>query len=70
MLIFLGPLLAKLAIASGHSIMQILADRPAMILQEFGNLGTLATGAEGVLSSAPVPRAGEQRPRRPNSRPP
>ncbi len=41
MLIFLGPLLAKLAIASGHSIMQILAVGPAMILQEFGNLGTM-----------------------------
>lgn len=38
MLIFLGPLLAKLAIASGRSIMQIISVGPALILQEFGNL--------------------------------
>ncbi len=38
MLIFLGPLLAKLAIASGQSIVQIISVGPALILQEFGNL--------------------------------
>lgn len=41
MLIFIGPLLAKLAIASGHSINEILAVGPAMLLQEFGNIGTM-----------------------------
>jgi len=41
MLIFIGPLLGKLAIASGHSIMDILAVGPAMLLQEFGNIGTM-----------------------------
>ncbi len=41
MLIFIGPLLAKLAIASGYSINAILAVGPAMILQELGNIGTM-----------------------------
>lgn len=41
MLLFIGPLLAKLAIASGHSINEILAVGPAIILQEFGNLATV-----------------------------
>jgi len=41
MLIFIGPLLAKLAIASGYSIQQIIEVGPAMILQELGNLGTM-----------------------------
>lgn len=41
MLIFIGPLLAKLAIASGYSIDEIIAVGPAMILQEFGNIGTM-----------------------------
>ena len=41
MLIFIGPLLAKLAVASGHSINEIIAVGPAILLQEFGNLGTI-----------------------------
>ena len=41
MLIFIGPLLVKLAIASGHSIDAIIAVGPAMLLQEFGNIGTM-----------------------------
>ncbi|MGI5963835.1 MAG: DUF3100 domain-containing protein [Lawsonibacter sp.] len=41
MLIFVGPLLAKLAVASGYSINEIIAVGPAMILQEFGNIGTM-----------------------------
>lgn len=41
MLVFIGPLLAKLAIASGHSINDILAVGPAILLQEFGNIGTM-----------------------------
>lgn len=41
MLIFIGPLLAKLAVASGHSIKEIIAVGPAIILQEFGNIGTM-----------------------------
>lgn len=41
MLIFIGPLLAKLAIASGYSIKAIIAVGPAMLLQEFGNIGTM-----------------------------
>lgn len=35
MLIFIGPLLAKLAVASGHSINEIIAVGPAILLQEF-----------------------------------
>ncbi len=38
MLIFLGPLLAKMGIASGQSIVQIISVGPALLLQEFGNL--------------------------------
>ena len=41
MLIFIGPLLAKLAVASGHSINEIIAVGPAILLQEFGNIGTM-----------------------------
>lgn len=41
MLIFIGPLLVKLAVASGHSIDAIIAVGPAMLLQEFGNIGTM-----------------------------
>lgn len=41
MLLFIGPLLAKLAIASGHSINEILAVGPAILLQEFGNVATV-----------------------------
>lgn len=41
MLIFIGPLLAKLAVASGHSINAIIAVGPAMLLQELGNVGTM-----------------------------
>lgn len=41
MLIFIGPLLVKLAVASGHSIQEIIAVGPAMLLQEFGNIGTM-----------------------------
>ncbi len=41
MLLFIGPLLAKLAIASGYSIEAILRVGPAILLQEFGNIGTM-----------------------------
>lgn len=41
MLLFIGPLLVKLAIASGYSIKAILEVGPAMLLQEFGNIGTI-----------------------------
>ena len=41
MLIFVGPLLAKMGIASGESIMEILEVGPALLLQELGNLGTI-----------------------------
>lgn len=41
MLIFIGPLLAKLAIASGQAIEEIISAGPALFLQEFGNLGTM-----------------------------
>lgn len=49
MLIFIGPLLAKLAIASGHSINDIIAVGPAMLLQELGNLGTIFLALPAAL---------------------
>ena len=41
MLLFIGPLLAKLAVASGQSFHILLDVGPALVLQEFGNLGTV-----------------------------
>nr|WP_235592357.1 DUF3100 domain-containing protein [Methanobrevibacter olleyae] len=41
MLVFIGPLIAKLAISSGQSIHIILQVGPALLLQELGNLGTI-----------------------------
>lgn len=41
MLLFIGPLLCKLAISSGQSIHLLFEVGPALILQEFGNLGTI-----------------------------
>lgn len=41
MLVFIGPLIAKLAISSGQSIGVILQVGPALLLQELGNLGTI-----------------------------
>ncbi|WP_407421343.1 DUF3100 domain-containing protein [Methanobrevibacter sp.] len=41
MVIFIGVLIAKLAISSGQSIDDIFNVGPALILQQFGDLGTL-----------------------------
>ncbi len=41
MLLFIGPLLCKLAISSGQSIHLLWEVGPALILQEAGNLGTI-----------------------------
>lgn len=41
MMLLIGPLLAKLAIASGQNIGIILNAGPAILLQEIGNLGTI-----------------------------
>lgn len=41
MLLFIGPLLCKLAVSSGQSIQLLFDVGPALILQEFGNLGTI-----------------------------
>lgn len=41
MLLFIGPLIAKLAVASGQSFHILLDVGPALVLQEFGNLGTV-----------------------------
>lgn len=41
MLVFIGPLLAKLAVASGQSLYVLAQVGPALILQELGNLGTI-----------------------------
>ncbi|MDO5848925.1 MAG: DUF3100 domain-containing protein [Methanobrevibacter sp.] len=41
MLLFIGPLLCKLAISSGQSIDVLFKVGPALILQEAGNLGTI-----------------------------
>jgi len=41
MLVFIGPLLAKLAVASGQSMYVLAKVGPALILQELGNLGTI-----------------------------
>ena len=41
MLLFIGPLLCKLAISSGQSIHLLFDVGPALILQEAGNLGTI-----------------------------
>ncbi len=41
MLLFIGPLLCKLAISSGQSIGILFEVGPALILQEVGNLGTI-----------------------------
>lgn len=41
MLLFIGPLLCKLAISSGQSLYLLLEVGPALILQEAGNLGTI-----------------------------
>ncbi len=41
MLLFIGPLLCKLAISSGQSIAVLFQVGPALILQEAGNLGTI-----------------------------
>lgn len=41
MLLFIGPLLCKLAISSGQSIHLLFDVGPALVLQEAGNLGTI-----------------------------
>lgn len=41
MMLLIGPLLAKLAIASGQNINIIFNAGPALLLQEIGNLGTI-----------------------------
>ena len=41
MMLLIGPLLAKLAIASGQNIGIIFNSGPAILLQEVGNLGTI-----------------------------
>lgn len=41
MLLFIGPLICKLAVSSGQSIGILWEVGPALILQEFGNLGTI-----------------------------
>lgn len=41
MLLFIGPLIAKLAVSSGQSINVIIQVGPALLLQELGNLGTI-----------------------------
>ncbi len=41
MVLFIGVLIAKLAISSGQSITSIFNVGPALILQQFGDLGTL-----------------------------
>lgn len=41
MMLLIGPLLAKLAIASGQNIAIIFNAGPAILLQEVGNLGTI-----------------------------
>ena len=41
MMLLIGPLLAKLAIASGQNIQIIFNAGPAILLQEIGNLGTI-----------------------------
>jgi hypothetical protein len=41
MMLLIGPLLAKLAIASGQNIEIIFNAGPALLLQEVGNLGTI-----------------------------
>jgi hypothetical protein len=41
MLVFIGPLLAKLAVASGQSMYVLAKVGPALLLQELGNLGTI-----------------------------
>ncbi len=40
-LIAIGPLIAKLALSSGQSIITIIQAGPALLLQELGNLGTI-----------------------------
>ncbi len=44
MLLFIGPLIAKLAVSSGQSLGILLNVGPAIIAQEFGNLGTIFFG--------------------------
>ncbi|WP_288268571.1 DUF3100 domain-containing protein [uncultured Methanobrevibacter sp.] len=41
MLLFMTPLLAKLAVSSGQALKLLFDVGPAIILQEFGNLGTI-----------------------------
>ena len=41
MMLFIGPLIAKLAISSGQSLYVLFQVGPALILQEAGNLGTI-----------------------------
>ena len=41
MVLFIGVLICKLAIASGQAISSIFQVGPALILQQIGNLGTL-----------------------------
>lgn len=40
-LIVLGPFMAKMGISAGNNLPSLLAVSPALILQEFGNLGTI-----------------------------
>lgn len=49
MLLFIGPLLCKLAISSGQSIGVLFEVGPALILQEAGNLGTIFLGLPVAL---------------------
>ena len=41
MLLFIGPLLAKLAVSSGQALDILVQVGPAILLQEIGNLGTI-----------------------------
>jgi hypothetical protein len=49
MMLVIGPLLAKLAIASGQSIMMLFNVGPALILHELGNLGTIFLALPAAL---------------------
>lgn len=41
MLLFMGPILAKLAVSSGQALNVLITVGPAILLQELGNLGTI-----------------------------
>ena len=41
MMLFMTPILAKLAVSSGQALNVLITVGPAIILQEFGNLGTI-----------------------------